>query len=191
MQKGIQEIEFKIASLNKEMERNQEQIEKHITWIEAGPVREAEWMDLTRDYSQLRDHYAQLVEKNILANSAYSLETRQKGSQFKIMEPAHFPEKPFHPDFLQIMLMALGIGLGAGAAISLALQFLDTSFRDAHDLEKFLKIPVACSIPVIKTNTDIRKQRIKSVIWISLLIFSLGVIGGGMVFLWFNGKIII
>ena len=93
------------------MERNKEQIEKYMTWIEAAPVREAEWTDLTRDYSQLSDHYSQLVEKNILANSAYSLETRQKGSQFKIIEPAHFPEKPFHPDFLQIMLMALGIGL--------------------------------------------------------------------------------
>ena len=87
--------------------------------------------------------------------------------------------------------MALAIGLGIGGVFSFGLEFLDTSFRDAHDLEKFLGLPVACSIPVIKTNADIRKHRIKTVVWISLMIFSLGIIGGGVVYLWFKGSIII
>ena len=191
MQKQIEEIDYNIGKLNKEKEKNQEQIEKYISWIEAGPVREAEWMDLTRDYAQFDSHYDKLVGKNILAGSAESLERRQKGSQFKIIDPAHFPEKPFHPDFMKIMLLALGAGLGTGVAIALGLDFLDTSFRDAHDLEKFLGLPVACSIPVIRTDKEKMTQHFKSAIWLSLLVLSLTILGGGIAFLWYKGIVII
>ena len=191
MQKQIEEIDYNIGKLNKEKEKNQEQIEKYISWIEAGPVREAEWMDLTRDYTQFDSHYDKLVGKNILAGSAESLERRQKGSQFKIIDPAHFPEKPFHPDFMKIMLLALGVGLGTGGAIALGLEFLDTSFRDAHDLEKFLGLPVACSIPVIRTDKEKMTQHFKSAIWLSLLVLSLTILGGGVAFLWYKGIVII
>ena len=87
--------------------------------------------------------------------------------------------------------MAVALSLGIGGAIAFALEFLDTSFRDAHDLEKFLGMPVACSIPVINTATETRKQNIKSAVWITVLILSLGAIGGGMAYLWLKGSIIL
>ena len=87
--------------------------------------------------------------------------------------------------------MALGIGLGTGVAIALGLEFLDTSFRDAHDLEKFLDLPVACSIPVIRTDKEKMTQHFKSAIWLSLLVLSLTILGGGIAFLWYKGIVII
>ena len=165
--------------------------EKYSKWIDATPVREAEWTDLTRDHKQFSKHYDKLVGRNIVAGSAESLERRQKGSQFKIIDPAHFPETPFSPDFVKIMLMAIGIGLGTGVAIALGLEVLDTSFRDAHDLEKFLDLPVACSIPVISTDKEKMTQRFKSAIWLSLLVLSLTILSGSIAFLWYKGIIII
>ena len=191
MQKQIEEIDHDISKLNKEKEEIHTHIEKYTQWIEAAPVREAEWTDLTRDYEQFSKHYDKLVGRNIVAGSAESLERRQKGSQFKIIDPAHFPENPFYPDFIIIMLMALGIGLGTGVAIVLGLEFLDTSFRDAHDLEKFLDLPVACSIPVIRTDKEKMTQHFKSAIWLSLLVLSLTLLGGGIAFLWYKGIVII
>jgi uncharacterized protein involved in exopolysaccharide biosynthesis len=191
MQKQIEEIDHDINKLNEEKDQIQAEIEKYTRWIEAAPVREAEWTDLTRDYEQFSKHYDTLVGKNIVAGSAESLERRQKGSQFKIIDPAHFPEKPFSPNFIMIMLVALGIGLGTGVAIALGFEFLDTSFRDAHDLEKFLDLPVACSIPVIRTDKEKMKQHFKSVAWGSLFALSLTILGGGIAFLWYKGIIII
>jgi succinoglycan biosynthesis transport protein ExoP len=191
MQKQIENIDYNISKLHKENEKTQVLIKKYMQWIESAPVREAEWTDLTRDYNQFSKHYQGLVGQNILAGSAESLERRQKGSQFKIIDPAHFPENPFSPDFMKIMSMAIGIGLGIGVAFSLGLEFLDTSFRDAHDLESFLDLPVACSIPVIRTNKDKRVKRLKSAIWLSLFIFSLTVLGGGIALLWYKGIVII
>jgi polysaccharide chain length determinant protein (PEP-CTERM system associated) len=191
MQKQIEDIDYNISKLHKENEKTQVLIKNYMQWIESAPVREAEWTDLTRDYNQFSSHYQGLVGRNIMAGSAESLERRQKGSQFKIIDPAHFPENPFSPDFMKIMFMAFGIGLGTGVAFSLGLEFLDTSFRDAHDLESFLGLPVACSIPVIRTNKEKRVKFFKSTIWLSLFIFSLTVLGGGIAFLWYKGIIII
>jgi polysaccharide chain length determinant protein (PEP-CTERM system associated) len=191
MQKQIEDIDYNISKLHKENEKTQVLIKNYMQWIESAPVREAEWTDLTRDYNQFSSHYQGLVGRNIMAGSAESLERRQKGSQFKIIDPAHFPENPYSPDFMKIMFMALGIGLGTGVAFSLGLEFLDTSFRDAHDLESFLGLPVACSIPVIRTNKEKRVKFFKSTIWLSLFIFSLTVLGGGIAFLWYKGIIII
>jgi polysaccharide chain length determinant protein (PEP-CTERM system associated) len=191
MQKQIEDIDYNISKLNKENDKIQVLIKKYIQWIESAPVREAEWTDLTRDYKQFSSHYQGLVGKNILAGSAESLERRQKGSQFKIIDPAHFPENPFSPDFMKIMSMAIGIGLGIGVAFSLGLEALDTSFRDAHDLESFLDLPVACSIPVIRTDKDKRANHLKSAIWLLLFIFSLTVLGGGIALLWYKGIVII
>jgi polysaccharide chain length determinant protein (PEP-CTERM system associated) len=191
MQQQLETIEYNMGRLNSEREETKKQIEKYKKWIEAAPIREAEWSDLTRDYEQLRKHYETLVQRDLQAVSAQSLERRQKGSQFKIFDPANLAEKPFKPDFEKIMLMAIAISLGIGGAIAFALELLDTTFRDAHDLEKFLGIPVACSIPVIKTATEIRKQNIKSGAWITVLILSLGAIWGGMAYLWVKGTIVL
>ena len=191
LRQQVGDVEYNIKKLNKERAETFGQIEKYQKWIENTPTREAEWSDLTRDYEQFSKHYEALVSKNLQAGAAESLERRQKGSQFKIMDPAQLPEKPFKPDFVKIMLMALAVSLGAGGGIAFFLEFLDTSFRDAHDLEKFLALPVTCSIPVIQTPSDTKKARIKSAVWVSMLILSVGLISGGMAYLWLKGAIII
>ena len=191
LQKQLEAVDYEIEKLHKERERTQQQIERYMEWIEAAPMREAEWTDLTRDYQQFSKHYSDLVARNIQADAAESLERRQKGSQFKIIDPANFPAKPFSPDFIQIMLAALGIGLAAGAVLGLGLELLDTSFRDAHDLEKFLDLPVACAIPVIRTEKEQRKERLKSTIWFFTLFLSFSVLCGSIAFLWYKGVVII
>ena len=142
-------------------------------------------------YQQLHNHYQELLKRNIEAESIQNLERRQKGSQFKIIDPGHLPEKPFSPDFKKIMLIALVMGLGIGVTVSFCLEFLDTSFRDAHELEKFLSLPVTCAIPVIKTDKEKRIQNLKSAIWISIFVLSVSILGGGMVYLWHKGLIVI
>lgn len=190
-QQQLDAIEYNMKRINTERDETKRQIEKYKKWIEAAPVREAEWAELTRDYEQLNKHYETLVSRSIQADSAESLEKRQKGSQFKIVDPARLPETPFQPNFIKIMFMVVAIGFGLGGAIAFSQETLDTSFRDAHDLEKFLGLPVACSIPVIKTSSDKRRDKLKSVAWAAFLVFSLATIGGGMAYLWIMGVIVL
>ncbi len=83
-----------------------------------------------------------------------NLEKRQKGSQFKIVDSARFPEKPIKPDFVKIVGIALFCGLGLGFGVPLVWDFLDPSFRDLNDIEAYLGVPVLCTIPLIETERE-------------------------------------
>lgn len=184
-------VEYNIERLKKEKEEIRSQIEKYQKWVEAAPVREAEWSALTRDYEQLNRHYQELVARNLTAASAESLERRQKGSQFKIVDPAHFPEKPFKPDFIRIMLVALAIGLGMGGGLSFGFEFLDTSFKDAEELEPYLKLPVVCSIPYIFTEKEKKWNKIKFILWVAAFVVSVGIIIAGTAYLIYTARIVL
>ncbi len=161
----LKDIGINLATLKRERLEIRNQIEKYQQWIEAAPVREAEWSALTRDYNQLNEHYQDLVSQKLSAESAETLEKKQKGSQFRIVDSAHFPEKPFEPDFRKIMLMAIALGLGLGGCIAFALDTLDTSFKEAADIDDYLGLPVICAIPYIESATEVKRKRMKTFLW--------------------------
>ncbi|MBI5557527.1 MAG: hypothetical protein HY885_07810 [Deltaproteobacteria bacterium] len=191
LKQQLNNLEFNIDRLKQERAEIRKQIDRYQGWVEAAPVREAEWAALTRDYEQLSNHYQGLVGQSLQAESAQSLEKRQKGSQFKIVDPAHFPEKPFKPDFKKIMLMAVGLGLGIGGGLALGLELLGTSFKDPSELETFLGVPVLCAIPNIYTKPEVQKRKVWQIVWGVLLLVSVTIIVAAAGYLWKQGMIIL
>lgn len=185
------DLEFQIKRLTKERAQIEEGISRYEKWVAAAPVREAEWSALTRDYGQLNRHYQELVGRSLEAESAHTLEKRQKGSQFKIVDSAHFPEKPFKPDFLTIMLIATGLGLGVGGGLALGLELLATSFKDPEDLEMFLDLPVVCAVPMVTTAQEAKWQRIKTLLWLGIFVVTGSFLVGAMFYFWRQGVIIL
>ncbi|MEN8258472.1 MAG: GNVR domain-containing protein [Thermodesulfobacteriota bacterium] len=187
----LREIEINLASLRSHSSKIEEQVKTYQQWIETTPVREAEWAAITRDYDELKKHYENLVSQSLAAESAETLERRQKGSQFRIVDSAYLPEKPLKPDFLFTMLVAIASGLGGGVAVVLLVDFFDTSFKDANEVEEFLQVPVLCSIPMIITDQEKKRSQIFS--WCSYTVFCIAFIGIGalMVNLWQKGVIIL
>ncbi len=186
----LRDISISMAQLKKEAAEIKKQIEIYQKWIAAAPVREAEWANLTRDYQQLNKHYQDLVTKSLEAESAESLEKKQKGSQFRVIDPARLPEKPFKPDFIRIMAVALALGLGVGGGIAFTLEYLDTSFKEAHDLESYLQLPVVCSVPLVNTIREKRQARIKGVFWTLCFLAVLAGLLTTMLLLWRRGIIV-
>jgi polysaccharide chain length determinant protein (PEP-CTERM system associated) len=191
LQLQLRDIQFSIERLKTDRQEILAQINKTKQWIEAAPVREAEWSALTRDYDQLSAHYQGLVGQRIQAESTESLERRQQGTQFKIIDQARLPTKPFRPDFPKIMLMAMAIGMGCGLGLAFALENLDTSFKDPADLEATLGIAVTCSIPVLLTQQEQRKKQLIAACWSTVFLLTMVSLLGGMAYLWKTGAIII
>ena len=152
-------IKLNIAAIKKEKDQLKQKIEQYEKWVAAAPIREAEWTALTREYSQLKRHYDYLVSQNLQAKSMLNLERRQKGSQFKIEDPARYPQKPIKPDFFIIVGGALCAGLALSFGATLLLDFLDSSFRDEEEMENFLGVPLITTVPYIETNMEKRKNR--------------------------------
>ena len=191
IQAQLKQIDVNIDQLRQEQAKIPPQIAQYQKWIEAVPTREAEWSSLTRDYNELRRHYDQLVAQNLQAQSAENLEKNQKGSKFKIVDSARLPEKPFKPNFLKILFAAIAIGLGISVGSVLALDFIDTSFKDVGELEEYIGVPVICAIPFIEKEDEIKKE--KRVFRFSVVLISLygSILSAVIAFMWIKGLIIV
>ncbi|MCF8109943.1 MAG: hypothetical protein K9J85_00490 [Desulfobacteraceae bacterium] len=187
----IREIDVNLKTLRKESDNILEQIRNYQQWVEAAPIREAEWAALTRDYEELRDYHDELLSQSLAAEAAESLEVRQKGSQFKVVDPAFMPKTPIKGTFLKILLASIAAGLAAGGGIAFGLDFMNTSFKDAKEVENFLQLPVTCALPLIVTETEQRRARIKSIAWFSFFTVWVAVLITAAVYFWQQGDIII
>jgi len=106
--------------------------------------------NLARDYQNTKESYQTLLKKSQEAQQAENLERRQKGEQFKVIDPARIPEKPMRGKVLKILLFGLLAGMGYGLGMAFVREQMDRSFRDAEDLEATMEFKVLANIPRIK-----------------------------------------
>ncbi len=142
--------DMEIKRLSEESSRVSEQIRKYFARIEQTPSREQDMASLMREYESTKESYERLLKKSQEAQQAENLERRQKGEQFRVIDPARTPEKPFSPDISKILLIGLLGGLGGGLCLAFLREQLDRSFHDAADAEITLGLKVLATIPKIE-----------------------------------------
>lgn len=191
LQMEIKSIDLSVQKIDHEISYIQKLIKQYEQWINATPVREAEWSALTREYGELKRHYDFLVSQNLQASSALNLERKQKGSQFKIIDAARTPTRPVKPDFLKVMGLALLAGCGLGAALSIGLNLIDTSFKNQAKLAEAFNLEIICSVPHLPLKKEIIKKRVMTIVstifvlcWTAAIMFSI-------FYFWQQGRIII
>ncbi len=118
--------------------------------IDQTPAREQDMASLMREYESTKEAYEKLSKKNTDAQQAENLEKRQKGEQFRVVDPAKKPEKPFSPDLLKIIQIGLAAAIGCGLGIAFIREQMDQSFHDAGDVETSLGLKVLASVPRIE-----------------------------------------
>lgn len=187
----LREIRMNIDTLRSDAESIRGQMEKYQQWIDAAPVREAEWTALTRDYNQLRSYHDNLLAQSLSAEAAESLERRQQGSQFRVVDPAYVPTTPMGGTFVRILFMATGMGLLAGVGLVMGFSMLDTSFKDIREVEALLEVPVTAALPFIVTDAEKRRRRIKNIAWSLFFIVWIGALGAATGYLYLQGEIIL
>jgi polysaccharide chain length determinant protein (PEP-CTERM system associated) len=140
-------LDKEIARLKKEDERVRALTVQYQTRIENTPIRELSLSAMNREFNNLNESYQVLLKKSAEAQQAENLERRQKGEQFRIIDPARVPEEPFKPDVTKVLLIGLALGIGAGLGLAFLREQMDHSFRDAEDLEVTLGLRVLANIP--------------------------------------------
>jgi len=125
--------------------------------VDIVPTRESELVELTRDYSTLQTAYASLLMKREDSVIAANLEQRQIGEQFKLLDTASLPEKPYNQS-QRLTMMASGAasGLVLGLLVVGLLEYRDSSFKREEEVLKALSVPVLALIPVMKSAREIR-----------------------------------
>jgi polysaccharide chain length determinant protein (PEP-CTERM system associated) len=127
--------------------------------VDAAPTREAELIELTRDYSTLQTMYTTLLSKREDSKIAANVERQQIGEQFRILDPARLPERPFSPDRLKIMVAGSALGLFVGLGLIGLLEYRDSSFRTEEEVQRVLQLPVLALVPTMASERERRLRR--------------------------------
>jgi polysaccharide chain length determinant protein (PEP-CTERM system associated) len=154
---SVLEMESQLVATEVEMKRLKEEdskIRARMTAVQARientPMRELAMAKLTRDYENTKETYQSLLKKSQEAQQAENLERRQKGEQFKVIDPARIPEKPMQAKLFKILLAGFLLGMGSGFGMAFLKEEMDRSFRDAEDLEATMEFKVLANIPRIQ-----------------------------------------
>lgn len=159
------QLEGQLRSAQMEMQNRQKlasqleaQIEEYQTRLKETPVREQQLADLTRDYDMSRANYDSLLAKRNQSELATSLEKRQQGEQFRIIDPPSFPMKPYKPNRLLFGLGGLLTGMFLGIAAIAASELLDGRIFHESDFNKLVSAPVLAEIPPLPTPLETVQQ---------------------------------
>lgn len=149
MQSEFETIEKQIERSHQDQEKIRREMMVYQGRVDSVPRVEQMQKEISRDYETTRQFYQGLLAKKNDAAMATSLEQRQKGEQFRILDPASLPEIPSEPNRLRLNLMGLTIGLAFGAVLSLFLELKDSSVRSESELALLTRLPVLVSVPLI------------------------------------------
>jgi succinoglycan biosynthesis transport protein ExoP len=160
-QRKIAELHARMEDLDKEISDKSAQekqlrviVAAYQARVDAVPTRESEMIELTRDYTTLQANYGNLLAKREDSKIAANLERRQIGEQFKLLDPARMPERPFSPDRRAINWMGLLGGLGVGLGLIALLEYRDASFKTDEDVTRVLTLPVLAVVPLMQSEQE-------------------------------------
>ena len=157
------DIDLDIAGIRAEIKRVQAEMGAYQKRVEDTPKREQELFSVQRDYDNLKSLYDSLLKRKLEADIAVSMEKKQKGEQFRVVDPAKVPSYPVAPDMKKVLLAVLALGLGFGGGIAYFVEMMDSSYRSPDEIEKELKLPVLVSIPFRHTEKEIKARKRKEV----------------------------
>jgi len=179
----LQVIDHQLLASQAEETRLKRVIAETQVDVDAVPTRESELVELTRDYGALQKSYSDLLTKREQSKLATDLERRQIGEQFKILDPASYPERPYN----QVQRLALSFaGVVAGVMLGLVGiafgEYRDSSLKTEDDVRRLVQLPVLALVPLMVSDDERRSQRRKLI----LLGIAAGVVllGSGAAIVW-------
>jgi polysaccharide chain length determinant protein (PEP-CTERM system associated) len=162
----IRDLKLEIETLDRQIlaKQREEQRLRGVTAdyqsrVEATPTRESELTNLMRDYETVKGLYQSLLAKFENSKVAANLEERQIGEQFRVLDPANLPPRPYSPNRQLIVGGAAVAGLALGIGIVALLVFRDQSLRTEEDVILTLSLPVLALIPVMETAAERQRAR--------------------------------
>lgn len=173
----VSTLDLQIAGKEAQRERLETQVAAYQARVAAVPVRESELVSLTRDYETLRRVYQDLLTKREDSKVAANLERRQIGEQFRVLDPARAPEKPFSPNRLLFLAIGLAAGLGVGLVLAGWLEYRDMSLRTEDDIAATVALPVMAIVSTIPTSAE-RRRRLARTLVLSCIAGTLAIATG-------------
>jgi len=143
--------------------------------IERAPQRDQEFRELSRDYDTTKELQASLLKRYEDARLAESMEQRQRGEQFRILDAAIPATRPAAPNRPMLLIVGAVAALGTAAAAVMLAEHVDTSYHTVDQLREAMDTAVVASIPLIVTSGDRRRWKLRFALAVVAMTLALAV----------------
>ena len=136
-------------TVKQEQTRLRQQVSTYESRLEAGPMVEEEYKQVTRDHDTALQFYNTLLTKMNESTMATALEHRREGEQFRVMDAPNLPDKPKFPNRKLFAAGGLAGGLFFGLVLSGLLEYRDKSLRTETDILALTNLPTLAVLSYI------------------------------------------
>jgi succinoglycan biosynthesis transport protein ExoP len=130
------------------------QVSAYLDRLKKAPETEQELTAISRGYEEAKANYNSLLQKQMQSQLATSLEQRQKGEQFRIVDPPSLPLKHLAPNRFRFSVEGVVLGILLGLGIVAPLELTDVRVRQEKDLKTLVPVPVLVRIPRVSTQSE-------------------------------------
>ncbi len=170
----VASIDLEIVALKRESANTNQTINQIQHKVELLPQREQELISLSRDYDNIKRSYDELLKKKLDSQVSQKLEEKQKGEQFKILEPANLPNRPYKPNRPLVLGLAFLASLVVGIGTCFVLEMMDPTLRGSREFRNFFDTPILACLPVIRDDRLVRQVAVRRAMLYGGLVSMLG-----------------
>jgi succinoglycan biosynthesis transport protein ExoP len=154
----IKANELQIKNFQKREGDLEEEISKYRARLNLTPETEQELADVSRGYDESKTNYDSLLKKQDQSQLATSLEQRQQGGQFSILDPSSLPDSPAIPIALFCSLGGLAFGIFLGVSLAAFTELTNVPVRQENDLIDVVPTRVLVGIPHLSVPGEERRR---------------------------------
>lgn len=130
------------------------QVSAYLDRLKKAPEAEQELAAISRGFEESKVNYNSLLQKQMQSRLATSLEQRQKGEQFRIVDPPSLPIKHIAPNRFRFSLEGVALGIVLGFGIVALLELTDIRVQREKDIKDLVPAPVLVTIPRVNTQSE-------------------------------------
>ena len=159
VQSQLKAVTFEIQNSEQHVKELESEIASYRTRLNMTPQTEQELADVSRGYEESKANYNSLLQKQNQSQLATSLQQRQQGQQFRLLDPPSYPFKPSAPNRLLLSVGGLMAGAVLGLALAVLLELKNDLVRTEDDLEGLIPARILVGIPHLNEPEKINSTR--------------------------------
>jgi protein tyrosine kinase modulator len=156
LQSQLQANQLEIQNYQKQAKNIAAAIAGYQARLNQEPRTEQELADISRGYEESMSNYDSLLKKQMESQLATSLEQRQQGEQFRVLDPPSLPAHPSSPRHIFWSFGGLALGLLLGVGLAALLELSRVRVWQRSDVEAVVPARVLIAIPRLSTPREDR-----------------------------------
>jgi len=145
----LKQDDLTIANLMREQAQIQSQTRTLQGRVQATPMVEQQYKEITRDHQTASDIYNELLKNSQKSSMAGDAVRKQDSEQFRVYDAPNLPQSPSFPKKPYFLGGGAFGGLAIGFGILFLLAMMDKTIHSEHDAELFLQLPVLTVVPTL------------------------------------------